>query len=449
MHRNNPPPSTGETQTSAAATSANTAKPAAATPAKPAVSSKPTDKAAVTTQDNNTVTNTIAQIQNNTIPVVLAPALTPTVSTPQTAEESQGGAGGGSSTPASVLLALQSSAMLSNSNATTVSNTNQTANTRDGSSTLVQSSSALLGGAASVAAQTIGQGMSNGQQNGGQNQQNGGQNQQNAAQNQQSVGTQLTNVLMSLNNTQNATGINPASSSFAQQIVQAINGHDVSSAPLGGLPALSLGAQQLATVIDPSLSASVQAASAASVSAASASTATTNTTAAVVNLPIDTPLGSPDWTQSLSHNVTLMMSNKLESAQMQLNPPNLGPIEVTLKMGADRLATIDFVTNSSHARAALEGNIDKLAGLLSNNGIQLGSANISGGDAQRQAFNFMSSQQQHQQQAEQHQQQQQQADTPAFSLDMAAADDVTRVSISVPSSITQPGSERGGVNFFA
>ncbi len=107
------------------------------------------------------------------------------------------------------------------------------------------------------------------------------------------------------------------------------------------------------------------------------------TTAAAVNLPVSTPVTHADWSKEVGRNVLLMANHKLDSAQMQLNPANLGPIEVTLKLEGDKIANVSFVAAAQPTRDALEQGMHKLANMLSQSGLQLNDANVFSGEQQQ------------------------------------------------------------------
>lgn len=143
---------------------------------------------------------------------------------------------------------------------------------------------------------------------------------------------------------------------------------------------------------------------------AAVSTATAAATEAAVNLPVATPVTHPDWTKDVGRNVLLMANHKLDSAQMQLNPANLGPIEVTLKMEGDKIANVSFVAAAQPTRDALEQGMHKLASMLSQNGMQLNDANVFSGEQQQREA---------ERQAQLAGQQRDSSQGPRFSLDMA------------------------------
>lgn len=93
---------------------------------------------------------------------------------------------------------------------------------------------------------------------------------------------------------------------------------------------------------------------------------------------------TPDWSKSLADHVMAMVSLKADSAQIQLNPPHLGPIEVNLRMDGQNNAQVSFTADSAATRAALQDSLPKLHTMMAASGIQLGDAQVSSGQSQRQ-----------------------------------------------------------------
>ncbi|VEB44074.1 flagellar hook-length control protein [Chromobacterium violaceum] len=83
-----------------------------------------------------------------------------------------------------------------------------------------------------------------------------------------------------------------------------------------------------------------------------------------------------------------MVNLKMDKAQIQLNPPQMGPIEVTLKMNGTDQAQVLFTAAVPATREALESNMHRLSSMLSSSGIQLTDSQVSSGNSgqQQQAF---------------------------------------------------------------
>ena len=96
---------------------------------------------------------------------------------------------------------------------------------------------------------------------------------------------------------------------------------------------------------------------------------------------VATPVLHPRWVEDVGQHVNVMMNTKLESAQLQVNPPNMGPVDITLKMGPDG-AQLSFVAAVPETRQALEDGLARLSTMLADNGIHLAEANVASGQPQ-------------------------------------------------------------------
>lgn len=142
-----------------------------------------------------------------------------------------------------------------------------------------------------------------------------------------------------------------------------------------------------------------------------------------LNLPVQTQVGRPGWSEEVGKNISLMLRHRLDGAQMQLNPAHLGPIEISLKLSADNQMSVSFVAASAQTRDALEQGMNRLAQMLSGQGVQLADAQVSSGQYGdgRQAQDFAGNGNPGQER--------QRADAPVFSLDMR---DETPAGIAAP-----------------
>ena len=91
---------------------------------------------------------------------------------------------------------------------------------------------------------------------------------------------------------------------------------------------------------------------------------------------ISAPLGSNGWADEFSQKISWMSTQKNQVAELHLNPPDLGPLDVTLKI-SDNQATAMFTSPHSAVRDAIENALPKLREILADNGIMLGNATVS------------------------------------------------------------------------
>ena len=92
------------------------------------------------------------------------------------------------------------------------------------------------------------------------------------------------------------------------------------------------------------------------------------------------PFGSPAWNDGLSSHVVWMAKSDVQSAEIRLNPPDLGPVEVKLVLtgdqGAQASASVQFSAAHAATREAIESALPRLREMLLDNGIALGNATV-------------------------------------------------------------------------
>jgi flagellar hook-length control protein FliK len=86
-------------------------------------------------------------------------------------------------------------------------------------------------------------------------------------------------------------------------------------------------------------------------------------------------VGNPGWDQALGQRVVYMAGNGQQTASLSLNPPELGPLQVQLTFSNDQTSA-SFTAAQPEVRQALEAALPKLREMMSEAGIQLGSATV-------------------------------------------------------------------------
>ncbi|MEW8508000.1 MAG: flagellar hook-length control protein FliK [Candidatus Thiodiazotropha sp.] len=97
-------------------------------------------------------------------------------------------------------------------------------------------------------------------------------------------------------------------------------------------------------------------------------------------MPLDIPLGQPGWDRAMGERIQWMVGNNIQQAEIKLNPPNLGPLEIRISVQNDQ-TSVTFVTTQAPTREALEASIPRLREQFGE--INLNLANVDVG--QRQA----------------------------------------------------------------
>lgn len=186
----------------------------------------------------------------------------------------------------------------------------------------------------------------------------------------------------------------------------------------------------------------------ATMAAPSATVSSTPTTTSLVNAPsvpqLNAQLGTPEWQQQLGQQVMMFNRQGLQTAELRLNPQDLGSIQIRMKI-EDGQAQMHFVSGHSGVRAALEAAMPQLRTSLADSGINLSQSNVSSDNSQWQ-------QQQQQQQAFQ-QSGQQSGSSQGNAASWAAFNGINSASASdalpVPASLQQLANGKSGVDIFA
>lgn len=94
-------------------------------------------------------------------------------------------------------------------------------------------------------------------------------------------------------------------------------------------------------------------------------------------------VGSPEWGKALGQHMIQMGNAGHQVAELQLNPPGLGPLKVTLSMSDHQMQAM-FVSAHASVRAAVEAALPQLRTTLADSGISLGNTSV-GAESQQQA----------------------------------------------------------------
>ena len=97
--------------------------------------------------------------------------------------------------------------------------------------------------------------------------------------------------------------------------------------------------------------------------------------APAAQLQVDTPVGGPGWGTEMGQKVVWMVNEKQQIAELHVNPPNLGPLDIKLTID-DHQTTAVFTSPHSSVREALESALPRLREVLAESGIMLGNASV-------------------------------------------------------------------------
>ena len=104
------------------------------------------------------------------------------------------------------------------------------------------------------------------------------------------------------------------------------------------------------------------------------------TTKALNTLTTQTlPIYHKDFVNKLQEKVMVMVHQKIQQVEIQLDPPELGNVHVRVNLQNEQ-AAVQFVVQNQQAKEALEQNIDKLKNMMADSGVNVGDTNIEQGD---------------------------------------------------------------------
>ena len=92
-------------------------------------------------------------------------------------------------------------------------------------------------------------------------------------------------------------------------------------------------------------------------------------------LPVAAPVGTAQWREEFSAAVRVIATERIQSAELHLNPPELGPVRVSLRIDSND-ASIAFAAPHAETRQALEAALPRLREMLEAGGIALGNASV-------------------------------------------------------------------------
>lgn len=108
--------------------------------------------------------------------------------------------------------------------------------------------------------------------------------------------------------------------------------------------------------------------------------AATSTAGRSEQMSLSTRLGDPQWGQALAQRIVWMVGQDKQTAEIRLNPANLGPLEVKLTLHHDQ-ASVSMLASTGAVRDALEQALPRLRDMLSQQDINLVQVDV----GQRQA----------------------------------------------------------------
>lgn len=101
---------------------------------------------------------------------------------------------------------------------------------------------------------------------------------------------------------------------------------------------------------------------------------------------VNAHLHSSAWPQQFGDKIVWLARNDQQSAQLTINPPQLGPVQISLNLSGDQ-ASIAFASPHADVRQAIESAMPHLKEMLASAGINLGQSNVGANLSQQTADN--------------------------------------------------------------
>jgi flagellar hook-length control protein FliK len=95
-----------------------------------------------------------------------------------------------------------------------------------------------------------------------------------------------------------------------------------------------------------------------------------------VTAQVPAPFGNAEWADQFREKVLWVVDRQQQTAELHMNPPHLGPVEVTLTVSEDK-TSIAFVSPHAAVREAIEASFSDLRATLEQRGITLGQTSVS------------------------------------------------------------------------
>lgn len=87
-------------------------------------------------------------------------------------------------------------------------------------------------------------------------------------------------------------------------------------------------------------------------------------------------LNKSDSANALNDSVRYMMNSRIQSAEIRIDPPELGSMQIKISMNGDQ-ASVSMVVQNQQAKDMLDQSVPKLKEMLEQQGIELGESNVS------------------------------------------------------------------------
>lgn len=103
----------------------------------------------------------------------------------------------------------------------------------------------------------------------------------------------------------------------------------------------------------------------------------------VVQTAVPVPVGQPQWSQAVGERVLWLAAQNVSSAEINLHPKDLGPIQVKVSVNQEQ-ATVSFTSHHAVVREVLDQNLNRLRDMFNEQGLNLVNVDVSDKSFSRQ-----------------------------------------------------------------
>lgn len=93
--------------------------------------------------------------------------------------------------------------------------------------------------------------------------------------------------------------------------------------------------------------------------------------------PITVSPSNPQWNSQLGERINWMINNTMQRADIRLDPPELGNLDIRLKIAKDNQASILIHVSNAGAKEAIESAIPRLREMFEQQGLNLANVDVS------------------------------------------------------------------------
>lgn len=173
-----------------------------------------------------------------------------------------------------------------------------------------------------------------------------------------------------------------------------------------------------------------------------------STSAPVLTTLLPHAVQDPAWSDAFGQRVALLAQQGTQSATLQLNPPDLGPVQVRIVL-SEQGAKVEFTTLQQTTSDLIENAMPRLAAALEHQGLRLDDSRVHLATTRQDVFNAPSAFSSARQDTPQGERGQPMPQHSQASSRMASASAEAEAARPLGTVIQLPGAEKAGIDYYA